>query len=42
MALINNITFGVDLVRSLLKHILKKDLYISDLDDVDAELSKNL
>ena len=42
MALIKNINVEVDLTRSLLKHIFKKDLYIADLDDIDAELSKNL
>jgi len=32
----------VDLSRSFLKHILRKDLYISDLEDIDADLTKNL
>ena len=41
-ALIKNINVEVDLTRSLLKHIFKKDLYIADLDDFDTELSKNL
>ena len=42
IALIKNINVEIDLTRSLLKHIFKKDLYIVDLDDIDAELSKNL
>jgi hypothetical protein len=30
----------VDLTRSMLKHILKKTLYIKDMEDIDPEQSK--
>jgi hypothetical protein len=32
----------VDLTRSILKHLLKKTLYITDMEDLDPELSKHL
>lgn len=33
---------SLQLTKSLLKHILKKDVYVQDLEDIDPELSKNL
>lgn len=41
-ALISQLDVEVDLTRSLLKHILKKDLYIKDLEDIDPDVAKNL
>ncbi len=40
--MIKKINVEIDLTRSFLKHILKKNLYLADLDDIDAEMSKNL
>lgn len=32
----------IDFTRSFLKHITRQPLYISDLEDIDPELAKNL
>ncbi|KRX08891.1 HECT-domain-containing protein [Pseudocohnilembus persalinus] len=41
-AVIENWNLEVTFSKSFLKHILGKDLYISDLEDIDPELAKNL
>ena len=33
---------NIDLSRSLIKHILKKDIYIDDFIDLDIDFAKNL
>lgn len=40
--LIENWMFEVDFSRSFLKHMLGKDLYISDLEDIDETALKAL
>lgn len=35
--LLNKWQVEIDFTKSFLKHLLKKDLYISDLDDIDPE-----
>lgn len=40
--LIENLDLEIDLTRSFLKHILKRTLYISDLEDIDPEEAKSL
>ncbi|EGR33680.1 ubiquitin-protein ligase, putative [Ichthyophthirius multifiliis] len=42
LALTNKIDFEIDLTRSFLKHILKIPLYISDFEDFDIQIGKNL
>ena len=42
LALTNKIDFEIDLTRSFLKHILKKPLYISDFEDIDVIMGRNL
>ncbi len=42
LALTNKIDFEIDLTRSFLKHILKKPLYISDFEDFDTQVGRNL
>lgn len=40
--IIDNFECDICLTRNFLKHILNKDLYISDLEDYDPELCRNL
>ena len=39
---IDDLNVEVNFTRSFLKHILKKDLYIHDFDDIDPETARNL
>lgn len=41
-ALISQLDVEIDLTKSFLKHILRKNLYINDLQDIDPETAKNL
>ena len=40
--LIENWTLGVYFPKSFLKHILKRDLFLKDLEDIDGELARSL
>ncbi|EAS07044.2 HECT domain ubiquitin transferase (macronuclear) [Tetrahymena thermophila SB210] len=42
LALTNKIDFEIDLTRSFLKHILRKQLCVSDYEDIDPKTAKNL
>ncbi len=37
LSLLRKIEVEVDFTRSMLKHLLRKTLYISDLEDIDPE-----
>lgn len=41
-AIIENWNLEVTFCKSFLKHLLNKELYIQDLEDIDPELTKNL
>ncbi|EAS06148.2 HECT domain ubiquitin transferase (macronuclear) [Tetrahymena thermophila SB210] len=41
-SLVENWHFDINFCRSFLKHMLKKNLYVKDLEDIDPELSRNL
>lgn len=41
-SILSNYSCEIDFTRSFLKQLLGNDLYISDLEDIDPELTKNL
>jgi len=41
-AILDKNSIEINLTRSFLKHIIGKDIYISDFEDIDPNLAKNL